>query len=353
MTDNNQANNKRYLIAQSLFWGSYFLLNLIFIGLWGGKLTPFLLALFLMLSTLLAAASHGLRYFFKTRAKTWSLLKTSLNLIWLIPLVAIVTQLILSGLVWVLISLMPTSTEGTQPVSTGGLLGYTMNYCIMLTLWSTVYLLRSEFNKRRNSEIAHWQLQAQLKENELQFLRSQINSHFLFNAINNLRAMVKEDADRTRTGLTDLSILLRGLLQTDGQQLVTLRDELEWVRGYLSLEALQLEDRLQFNVNVDESLLATKLPPMILQTLVENAIKHGIAARRAGGSLQINIARLNAETWQIKVQNPPAEFQTSHQGNKIGVRNARERLQLAFGEKARLDLDIGLDVVTATVEMPL
>lgn len=340
-----------YIRAQLLFWSGYFFLNLIFMGLWGVS-SPFFTMIFVALSIVLGLLSHGFRHLFKTYAKDWTLLKISLNLMWLIPIAALSAQLALFILILAITTLAPASAVGAQPTSTGGLLGYAMNYCILLTLWSTIYLLRAEFHKRRNSEIAHWQLQAQLKENELQFLRSQINSHFLFNAINNLRSLVKEDAEAARAGLASLSVLLRGLLQTDGQQLVTLREEMEWVKGYLSLEALQFENRLTTSITVDESLQTAKLPPLILQTLVENAIKHGIAARRAGGHLQIDIKKINLTHWQIKVINPLPEFQPTHQGNKIGLRNARERLQLAFNDNASLQLDIA-EQVTATVEIPL
>lgn len=351
MSNNKNKTTQRYLIAQCVFWGSYFVLNLIFMGLMGAS-SAFLTILFISLSIVLGFISHGLRYLFKRYACNWALVKVSLNLLWLIPTSALAAQAILFCFVFALIKLLPSIAIGAQPTSTNGLLGYAINYCIMLTLWSAIYLLRAEFHKRRNSEIAHWQLQAQLKENELQFLRSQINSHFLFNTINNLRSLVKEDADAARAGLANLSILLRGLLQSDGQQLVTLRDEMEWVKGYLSLEALQFENRLTTSINVDESLLTAKLPPLILQTLVENAIKHGIAARRAGGHLQIDIEKINLTHWQIKVINPLPEFQPTHQGNKIGLRNARERLQIAFDDKANLTLDIA-EQVTATVEIPL
>ncbi len=340
-----------YLRMQLLFWGGYILLNIIFMALWGG-LSFFVIVIFVKLSIVLGLISHGFRHLYKTYAAQWPLLKISLNLIWLIPTAALLAQLIISLLILTFTTLFPTATTGTQPVSTGGLLGYTMNYCIMLTLWSTIYLLRTEFYKRRSSEIAHWQLQAQLKENELHFLRSQINSHFLFNAINNLRSLINEDPKAAREGLANLSVLFRGLLQSDGQQLVTLREEMEWVRGYLSLEALQFENRLITSINVDERLLTAKLPPLILQTLVENAIKHGIAARRAGGELQINIHTINTTHWQIEVINPAPEFQPTHQGNKIGLRNARERLQMAFGDNASLTLTIA-GQVTATVEIPL
>lgn len=347
-----EKSTTQYIRAQLLFWGVYFVLNLLFMRLWGVHLTPFIILMFLWLSIVLGGISHGFRYLYKTRAQHWTLLKTSLHLIWLIPAAALIAQIIVSSFIYSLHTLTPQIAEGAQPVSAGGLLGYTINYCILLGLWSTIYLLRSEFKKRRNSEIAYWQVQAQLKENELQFLRSQINSHFLFNAINNLRSLVKEDAEAARNGLASLSVLLRGLLQTDGQQLVTLREEMEWVKGYLSLEALQFENRLTTEIALDENLLTAKLPSLILQTLVENAIKHGIAARRAGGHLRIDIKKINLTHWQIKVINPLPEFQPTHQGNKIGLRNARERLQLAFGDKANLNLDIA-EQVTATVEIPL
>lgn len=341
-----------YIRAQILFWCAYLVLNFVFMSLWGAHLTPFLIGMFLWISIVLGTISHGFRYLYKTCATNRSLLNTSLHLIWLIPLAALSAQIIIMSFIYSITKLMPQITAGAQPVSTGGLLGYALNYCILLGLWSTIYLLRAEFHKRRNSEIAYWQVQAQLKENELQFLRSQINSHFLFNAINNLRSLVKEDAEAARNGLASLSVLLRGLLQTDGQQLVTLREEMEWVKGYLSLEALQFENRLTTEMNIDENLLTAKLPSLILQTLVENAIKHGIAARRAGGHLQIDIKKINLTHWQIKVINPLPEFQPTHQGNKIGLRNARERLQLAFGDNAHLNLDIA-EQVTAIVEIPL
>lgn len=341
-----------YLRDQFLFWGAYFILNLLFMRLWGAHLTLFLVGMFFWLSLVLGFTSHGFRYLYKTYATHWSLLKTSLHLIWLIPITALCAQAIISGFIFLIGDLFPSITSGAQPVSAGGLLGYTINYCILFSLWCTIYLLRAEFNKRRNSEIAYWQLQAQLKENELQFLRSQINSHFLFNAINNLRSLINEDPKGARDGLANLSVLLRGLLQSDDQQLVSLRDEMEWVNGYLSLESLQFENRLTTSTHIDDSLLTAKLPPLVLQTLVENAIKHGIAARRSGGHLEINIQKISATHWQIKVTNPLPEFQSTHQGNKIGLRNVRERLQLAYGDKASMNLDIAQQVI-ATVEIPL
>jgi sensor histidine kinase YesM len=347
----NQQNSRKYFWTQGIFWSNYFFLNLFFAGLYGFN-SVFTAMIFLGLSILLAVMTHGLRWIYKHYATCWSLLRVGLNLAWLLPLLALAAQFFLFISIFIFYKIFPNNMTNVQQASWGTFIGFSMNTCIMLILWSVFYLLRAEFLKRRDSEIAYWQVQAQLKENELQFLRSQINSHFLFNAINNLRSLVKEDAEQAREGLANLSILLRGLLHNDGQQLVSLREEMEWVKGYLSLEALQFENRLTTSIHIDESLLTAKLPPLILQTLVENAIKHGIAARRAGGHLQIDIKKINLTHWQIKVINPLPEFQPTHQGNKIGLRNARERLQLAFDANASLHLDIA-EQVTATVEIPL
>jgi LytS/YehU family sensor histidine kinase len=149
-----------------------------------------------------------------------------------------------------------------------------------------------------------------------------------------------------------LATLLRGLLQAEAHTTVPLREELDWVRGYLALEALQFEQRLQYEFAIDDSLLDAKVPPLLVQTLVENAIKHGIAGRRTGGLVSLRAQRLNDSEWQLEVENPAAELPALHQGNGIGLANARERLAIAFGERATLELQLGEHVV-ARVCMPL
>lgn len=342
---------KKYLLAQVIFWGGYCLLNLILMSL-GNLLSAVALITFIALSVLLGLSSHGLRWLYKYAGQRWSLLLVALQLLWLLPFIALTIQLLLYGGIYLLITNAPALAEGVQPMTAAAFFLYTANTAIILLLWSILYLLRAEFFKRRNTEIEHWRLQAEIKERELDFLRSQINSHFLFNAINNLRAMVREDAERARSGLADLSVLLRGILQSDKQQLVTLSAELEWVRGYLSLEALQLEDRLQCEWHIDPALLSAKLPPLALQTLVENAIKHGIAARRDGGTLCVRAQQLNSSVWMLEVTNPLPDTQAEHQGNKIGLHNLRERLKIAYGDASALDLTI-TDQAKALITIPL
>jgi len=346
------TSSRQYYLAQSLFWGGYLLLNLMFMGLYFNQVSWTSILVSTVLSVLLFGASHGLRFLFHKYAKEWNLTKTSLNLAWLLPFAAVLVQTLLFVIIGFGIYALALSTAGLQRYTFGTFMGYTMNTCIMLVLWSTFYLLRVELRKRRHAEVAQLQLQLALKDAELQFLRGQINSHFLFNALNNLRSLIREDAERARAGLNDLAALLRGLLQIDAVKKVKLREELEWVKGYLALEALQFENRLQTEFNIDNQLLDQELPPLILQTLVENAVKHGIAARRAGGTIHISASKMNARSWQLVVPNPLPERTSPHAGNGIGLDNARQRLRLAYGERDTLKLETG-EHVTACVELPL
>jgi LytS/YehU family sensor histidine kinase len=352
MKSSTTANNSSlYLLTQVIFWGGYGTLNLLLMGL-AAPLSPLLTGIFMLLSLLLALSSHGLRWLYKRYGHQLSPGILALHLGWLLPLVALATQLLLYGLTWAVIISLPTVPEGMQHSNLGSFFLYTANTAIMLFLWSILYLLRAEFIKRRNTEIDHWRLQAEVKARELDFLRSQINSHFLFNALNNLRAMVREDSERARNGLADLSVLLRGILQSDDRTLVRLQEELEWVRGYFALEALQFEDRLIVSEAIDETLLSAQLPPLLLQTLAENAIKHGIAARRNGGTVTISARTLNDSQWELCVTNPLPEFAAAHAGNGVGLSNARERLSLAFGEQATMKLEL-TDQARVQVVMPL
>lgn len=343
--------SRQYLLAQGFFWGSYLLLNIIFAMLWN-SFSSAAISIFVTLSFMLLYISHQLRSLYLRNQPQLTFLRTCLHLGWLIPLTALTIQIVLHLVIYAAVTLAPEHSAGIHSFTISSFVLYTFNTGFMLALWSMLYLLRSEFKKRRETEIAHWRDQAKLREIELQFLRSQINSHFLFNSLNNLRSLILEDPQAARKGLADLATLLRGLLQAEAHTTVSLREEMDWVRGYLALEALQFEQRLQYEFAIDDSLLDAKVPPLLLQTLVENAIKHGIAGRRTGGLVSLRAQRLNDSEWQLEVENPAAELPALHQGNGIGLANARERMAIAFGTQAKLTLQLGATVI-ARVTMPL
>jgi LytS/YehU family sensor histidine kinase len=116
-----------------------------------------------------------------------------------------------------------------------------------------------------------------VKELELQTIKAHINPHFIFNSLNSIRALVDENPERARKAVTELSNILRSSLQSDKMETVSLQKELSIVKDYLALEYMRFEDRLKIVYDIDEDTLDRPVPPMMLQTLVENAIKHGIS----------------------------------------------------------------------------
>lgn len=320
MTDTSIGiNHKKYWLSQLVFWGGYWLLNIIFVTAWGYS-SVLMNSVFAILSLLMFGFTHSLRFLYKRFFHQKSLAYICLQLLWLLPLASTFIQLILFGIIYMTLQTNPALGQSLQNSSAGSFIGYSMNTCIMLILWCLVYLFRAEWVKRRQMEKAHWENQVKLRDIELQFLRSQINSHFLFNALNNIRSLILEDTQAARQGLTDLATLLRGLMHSDTKVTVSLRDEVEWVKGYLALETLQFEQRLSYELTIDTELLDAQLPPLLLQTLVENAIKHGVARRRLGGKIRISATLASSNCWRLRVENPTAELPAEQESNGIGLK---------------------------------
>jgi signal transduction histidine kinase len=215
------------------------------------------------------------------------------------------------------------------------LLTYALNSAILLWLWLAVWVGVTMLQRWRTGEIAKWQAETAARELELQVLRAQINPHFLFNALNNLRALINEDPARAREMLSRLSNTLRHTLQHSAKERVPLADELAVVHDYVALEQLHHEERLRVGWQVDPATADASVPPMLLQLLVENAIKHGIARTPGGGTVDIRIAR-DGEQLRIAVDNPgqwKAE-PASATSTGLGLQHLRERLARAGGEGA-------------------
>src|SRR5262249_25971718 len=162
--------------------------------------------------------------------------------------------------------------------------------------------------------------------------------HFLFNSLNSVRALIADDPARAQDAVTRLAHTLRYALAAGDDELVSLERELEMVDDYLGLEALRLGDRLRVERDTDGA-GGARIPVMLLQTLVENAVKHGIAALPEGGTLRL-AARLDRARGELvlDVDNPrPRAAATAGQG--IGLANANQRLRLLFGPSAAVSLD--------------
>jgi two-component system sensor histidine kinase AlgZ len=229
----------------------------------------------------------------------------------------------------------------------------TSNWALLFILWSALYFAVLYVGERRSAELRESELARALQASELRLLKSQLNPHFLFNALNTVRALIADEPTRAQSAVTQLARTLRYTLGSGQDELVTLEQELEIVEDYLELEALRLGERLRVEREIAANASGTRIPVMLLQTLVENGIKHGIAELREGGVLRI-CARVADGEFVLEVKNtrPERPVPPTHQG--IGIGNAQKRLRLLFGPEAVLDLDLSQPGwALARVRLPL
>ncbi len=221
--------------------------------------------------------------------------------------------------------------------------------------WFAIYFIYHAYERMQRMQLEQLQLAATAKEAELRALKSQINPHFLFNSLNSLRALIDEDPPRAREAVTRMANMLRYSLQSGQMETVAFEDELRIVEDYLALEQIRHENRLtvRWDVGEDSGLRALPVPPMLLQTLVENAVKYGIGTRREGGEISIAAQRANG-LLRIRVTNPGSYSPGNGNSTGVGLRNASERLKLLFGSRAWLSLrPEPAGSVTAEVSIPL
>lgn len=229
----------------------------------------------------------------------------------------------------------------------------------LLVGWQCIYFFYHTLDRVQRMQLEQLRLAANVKEAELRALKSQVNPHFLFNSLNSLRALIDEDAPRAREAVTRLANILRYSLQSGQLETVLLKDELRAVEDYLALEQIRHEERLTVHWEIAALARDQPIPPMLLQTLVENAVKYGISTRREGGVIAIS-ARIENSTLYIRVSNPgdlgsPTNESSAKAGSStgVGLRNASERLQLLYGDQATLRLVAEpTGCVTAQVAVP-
>lgn len=198
----------------------------------------------------------------------------------------------------------------------------------------------SYYQKYRERELQASQLEARLAQSRLQVLKMQLHPHFLFNTLNAISELIHKDPESADRMLTDLSDLLRLSFENLEVQEISLKQELEFLRKYLEIEQMRFHDRLTVDMNISPETLDACVPNMILQPLVENAIKHGIAPRSSGGRIDINTNRSNGHL-EISVTDdglgvPFGDVDNLAEG--VGLSNTRRRLKHLYGDKHRFDL---------------
>lgn len=234
-------------------------------------------------------------------------------------------------------------SENWLPVAMSGLR--------LMTIWILAYhgyhyAQREIIMARENAR-----LEVISKEAQLSNLSAQLNPHFFFNSLNNIKSLIIDDPVAARRAVDLMAELLRSSLYDGDQKLVTLQEELDLVRDYLELETLRLEERLQSSISVDDTLLQQHVPRLSIQTLVENAIKHGVAQQKRGGAVIITVARQGA-LMAIHVQNP-GQLDKTETASGLGLKNLQERIQLQYTGRGSVEITaVENGTVLATLLIP-
>jgi two-component system LytT family sensor kinase len=218
-----------------------------------------------------------------------------------------------------------------------GFFGQIMNLGRYSIVWIIIYYLYHLLKK--NSEITEQKLLFEnvAKSAELELLKNQLNPHFLFNALNSIKALVLIDQEKARDAIIKLSELLRFTLNYEKAPLISLNEEINEVVKYLELEQIRFGKRLEVHISLEEETLELKVPPAMVLTLAENAIKHGITQLPEGGEIWIG-SKLRGKNLTIEIINSGQLKDTFNLG--IGLSNLQVRLQSLFSDKASFYLDV-------------
>lgn len=227
-----------------------------------------------------------------------------------------------------------------------------------LLLYGTILIVNFVLESRERlaqKELEAARLNEQLSKAQLRTLRQQIEPHFLFNTLNAVSGLVREGRNEAAVSMiAGLSDLLRRVLDDSSRQQVPLREEMEFTQTYLDIQKVRFAERLQLSVDVPAELYAAQVPSLILQPMVENAVKHGIAMRVGGGAIRIVASRQNGALI-LKVCNdgPSLAADWEQNPNGIGIANVRSRLRSLYGEGFTLSLrNQESGGVEATVSLP-
>jgi two-component system, LytTR family, sensor kinase len=300
-------------------------------------------------------AFRALTGFFLTSVflrQIYRFLGNRLSIVWLILLVLICASVF--GYVWTIIEFYYAYL--TNPIL--NLDNYlarspriALDYAMTLTAWSASYLgIKNWLAWQKERENA---LQANFLADkaQLEVLRYQLNPHFLFNALNSIRASVEEDKHRAKQMITQLAEFLRHTLVSAEKKEIPLYEEIDAVKNYLAIEKIRFEDKLEIEYDIDENAKDFCVPCLLINPLVENAIKHGLLTSPKPLRIKIT-AKLNDEKLFLEVENTGRldELNNSN-GTKIGLKNVRERLEKLYGEKGSFELKQNGDFVIAKIEI--
>ncbi len=256
----------------------------------------------------------------------------------LMVFIGFITSIVFS---WLIITVMPS-----QNFEWSMFFYNWFEVALIFSVWTSIYLAYMLNEKRLKLIQQKFDLSIQLKEAELNNLRKQLSPHFLFNAINNIRSLVLVDPEMARQSLLDVSDLLRYALNYQKKTLVSIAEEMEVVSAYVNLNMIHLQGNADFRTHVDEELEGLMIPPMSIQLLIENAVKHGELMNNAQVSVSV-VSEKNEN--RIEVVNPGKLKEGYQEG--IGLSNLKQRLKAQFGSNVSFQLIEVDGIIKAQIQL--
>lgn len=339
-----------YWWCQAAGWGGNMLMNFFFAWTYNRDINaPFILRSFII-AVLGVLVTHFMR---RVIMKLNMLQKPFEQQVIYFLLLTVVFSMILPFLSLSLFNLFDLFTPEQRVYSfTRLLVGSAANSFVTLLVWNLIYFIYHYVERYRMQQLDALQMQSVVKELELKTIKAHINPHFIFNSLNGIRALVDEDPARARTAITELSNILRNSMQAEKQETVPFEKELAIVKDYLALEQMRFEERLMVSFDIDEDTLDQPVPPMMLQTLVENAIKHGISKNVSGGEIKITSRFVN-DQHELVIRNT-GQLNGHVNADGFGIASTQSRLKLLFGDNAGFSInDVNGNEVEAKVTMPV
>jgi len=336
---------KLYWVSLISGWLAYIILMYVLNSLDGKELDLyFALNLFTTFS-LGIIISHAYRYLILWRH--WLRLK----IIQLIP--RVLGASLLCGLVYFFThSFISELINGTYDFRSDWLeiLQTTLNLAVIFMVWSLLYFLFHFIQNYRKEEIKNLKWQAAKNEMELNKLKSQLNPHFIFNSMNTIRALIDEDPRKSKQSVTQLANILRSSLLMGRKKVIPFSEELQLVEDYLNLEKTRFEERLECNFEIDPICNEHMIPPLLLQTLVENGLKHGISKLTDGGKIEVKAWKQNGAL-NLSIFNS-GQLKEIDDEEGFGLANTRQRLSLLYGRNAHFQIQNISNGVMAEVVIP-
>jgi two-component system LytT family sensor kinase len=206
----------------------------------------------------------------------------------------------------------------------------------IIFVWTSIYILWHYIEFTNSEAIQKVKLESLIKELQLKTIKSQMNPHFIFNALNSIRALVEEDPQRARQAITELSNILRSSIQADHLEVTSLEKELNMVMDYFAWEYIRFADRLIVDYSIDDNTRSNQMPPMMLQTLVENAIKHGLG-KQPGNCLIKIISTYEDNKHVLMVQNTGVLDQEVGRDG-FGLQSTKNRLNILYRGNAAFEI---------------